>query len=52
MKRQRAINRVLFAIGAVFALLYAFPFFMVLLNSLAAFVPPLVGGFWLFGSLY
>jgi hypothetical protein len=25
---------------------------MVLLNSLAAFVPPLVGGFWLFGSLY
>ncbi len=33
MKRVRVFNRVLFAMGAVLALLYAFPFFMVLLNS-------------------
>lgn len=33
MKRLRLINRFLFAIGSVLALLYAFPFFLVLLNS-------------------
>ena len=33
MKRVKAINRVFFSIGAVLAVLYAFPFFLVLLNS-------------------
>lgn len=33
MKRVRIINRVFFLIGAVLAVLYAFPFFLVLLNS-------------------
>jgi raffinose/stachyose/melibiose transport system permease protein len=33
MKRVKVINRVFFSIGAVLAVLYAFPFFLVLLNS-------------------
>lgn len=33
MKRTKAIRRTVFAIGSVLAALYAFPFFLVLLNS-------------------
>jgi raffinose/stachyose/melibiose transport system permease protein len=33
MKRTKAIRRTIFSIGAVLAALYAFPFFLVLLNS-------------------
>ncbi len=36
MKRARLIRRVLFSFGAVLAALYAFPFFLVLLNSFKA----------------